>query len=135
MVCSAGRTSQIRAVHRGRMMSRLFIPNLREEWKNMSELAGTWTVDLVTPIASDSGRLHLVVEAQQITGQMENGKGEVLEIDEGAVDGSDFKFIARIVKPFKLNMTWTGSVTDDEISGVVKLGPIGKGTFTGSRVS
>ena len=100
----------------------------------MSDLAGTWNVDVVTPMMSDTGKLVLSVDAEgQITGRMENSRGEALPIGEGALDGSGFKFVAQMSKPVKLKMTWTGSFADGGIAGVVKLGPIGKGTFKGVR--
>ena len=96
---------------------------------------GTWKLVVNTPMGPHESTLTLSSSGSTLTGSQSAGTGgEGRQIEEGTVNGNDIAWKASITKPMPLTLEFSGTVEGDKLTGEVKLGMFGKGSFTGTRV-
>jgi hypothetical protein len=93
---------------------------------------GTWNVAMKSPMGRDNGTLELVTDGAILSGRMTNSQGS-LDIADGTVDGDKVAFTAEVTSPMKMTLKFSAIVDGDAIRGSVKLGLMGKASFTGTR--
>ena len=97
-----------------------------------ADVSGTWTMEVQTPAGSGKPTFILAQKGGEISGTYKGQLGEVPVT--GTVKGDD------IVLNYKANaggnelhVTYTGKVEGNSMSGKVKLGELGEGTFKGTK--
>jgi hypothetical protein len=95
---------------------------------------GTYKTELDTPMGKQESTLTLKTEGGKLSGSSENQFGR-LDFSGGTVNGDSFAFTLNISGPMgDMKLEYTGQVSGDDISGVVKAGDFGATPFTGKRV-
>ncbi len=95
----------------------------------------TGKYDVAAKFAGQSmtGICDLVADGDVLTGQIES-MGNIIEVEEGKVEGDSFKFKCMFQTPMGLvKAKATGSVSGDDIEMNLKA-LIGKVKFTGKRI-
>lgn len=95
---------------------------------------GTWKLVVSTPMGPHESTLELSSSGNTLTGRQSAGTGEGREIEEGTVNGDEIAWKASITKPMPLTLEFSGTIEGDKLTGQVKLGMFGSGSFTGTRV-
>lgn len=109
-------------------------------------LGGTWEISAEGRRGTQTMTLELVQEGDALTGTVSlrmggrrggggGGAGErLIEIDEGAVDGSAFSFTMTLTfNDNSITQTFSGTFEDDEMEGTIEGGRGGGRPFTGTR--
>jgi hypothetical protein len=97
-----------------------------------ADVTGTWSLNVTTQAGTGTPTLELVQQGEVLSGTY-NGRLGVAPIT-GTVKGDalEFSFTASGMMG-AVTVTYSGTLADDEVSGTVKLGDLGEGTFTGKR--
>lgn len=94
---------------------------------------GTYDITVKTLKGKQDGRLVFKTDGGVLTGTSESG-GEVVELLNGSVEGSEFQFKVKQKTPIgRLSISFKGTVDGDRISGKAKT-PFGPAPFEGNRV-
>lgn len=94
-------------------------------------IVGHWTTALKTPFGVQSGTADFTVEGGQLTGTLESEHGLVPVA--GTVDGDTVHWVGEATKPLPMTLTFDVTVEGDSFAGTVKVGRMGKASFTGVR--
>jgi aerobic carbon-monoxide dehydrogenase large subunit len=93
---------------------------------------GTWNVAMKTPMGNQEAKLQLEAAAGALSGRMSGPQGEE-DIQDGVVNGNALSWSVKLTKPMKMTLKFTVDVDGDNMTGKVKLGPMGSGEVTGTR--
>ncbi len=96
------------------------------------DLSGEWILTVESPNGTGSRDLTLVQDGNELTGEIMSSRagGELT----GSVDGHEVTFVAVVyMESGSFDITYTATVTGDEMKGTVDFGDYGSGTFTGKR--
>lgn len=93
---------------------------------------GKWNIKIKTPMGEQSGVLDIKADGGALTGEMASAMGKVA-LENGAVDGDDVKWSAKVTSPMPLTLEFMGKVAGDSLNGSVKLGAFGTSTFSATR--
>ena len=94
---------------------------------------GKWNITVSTPMGEQSGVLSLTQEGDTLTGEM-SGSTLSAPIENGAVNGDTLTWDCNITTPMPMTLNFSGSITDGNIAGNVKLGAFGESAFSGTPV-
>jgi hypothetical protein len=93
---------------------------------------GTWKIKLSTPMGERDGTMSLAADGAALSGTFDGPQGQ--QEVEGSADGDAIKLKADVTGPMgAMTIEWDGAVEGDSISGTVKFGTFGEGSFTGTR--
>ncbi len=93
---------------------------------------GTWDVTITSPMGPQKGTLELTSDGDTLTGKLGGPQGE-LEIRDGAVNGNSVRWKADVTTPMAITLEFDGTLDGDNLSGNVKFGAFGNGSFSGTR--
>ena len=96
------------------------------------DVSGEWVLTVTSPNGTGERQLTLVQDGNTLSGEISSSRaaGKL----SGTVDGDTVTFVAVVQMdsgPFEI--TYTATVTGDEMEGTVDFGSYGTGTFTGRR--
>ena len=89
---------------------------------------GDWEITINSPMGPQKANLELSSDGGTMSGQ----QGE-LALKDVSIDGDSASWKADVTTPIALTLEFEGSVDGDSISGNVKFGAFGSGTFSGTR--
>lgn len=92
---------------------------------------GLWKITVNSPMGPMESDLTIRTSGNTFTGTM-TGRLGTQEIN-GKVDGDTLSFTTSITQPMPLTLDVTATVAGDDISGVVKAGPLGSAPLKGTR--
>ena len=93
---------------------------------------GTWNVKLNTPMGERDGTMKLATDGGALSGTFDGPQGQ--QALQGTVDGDAVTIQAEVSGPMgEMTIEWEGAVDGDSISGKVKFGTFGEGSFSGTR--
>ena len=95
-------------------------------------LTGEWSATVMAPRGALEYTMYLTHEGPRLTGYFQSQYGEIPL--KGTVNGDEIRLTWTMVDGSKeIDVTMTGKVKDDTISGTAKLGTIGEGAFRAER--
>ena len=110
----------------------LAVPVLFLALNQTPDLTGEWALEFSTPRGPSSYTMYLNQEGPRLTGHLSSEYGE-REV-RGSVNGDDFKVSWTDVDGGKqIDITLTGKIKGDAITGTVRLGNAGEGPFRAER--
>jgi hypothetical protein len=99
-----------------------------------SSVTGDWDVSLTSPQGTNSVKVSLTQDGEKVKGLFKTQMGELPF--EGTITGSDLKFAYNL--PFQgqtLEITMTGKVDGDSITGKANFGGMAEGDWTAKRAA
>lgn len=97
-----------------------------------AEIAGEWAVTFASPSGPQEFTMYVMQEGPRLTGRLTNDSGEFPL--KGTFDGKSFNIVWSLPDKGKmLEITFTGTVEGDAMSGTAKLGTGGSGPLSGTR--
>ena len=97
-----------------------------------TNVAGEWTVNIDTEQGAQAATMTLMQDGEKVTGSFVTEMG-TLEF-EGTIMGNDLKWVMEVdAGGAFLEITMTGTVAGDEITGTLDLGGYGGGDWTAKR--
>jgi D-glucosaminate-6-phosphate ammonia-lyase len=102
--------------------------------KPVADISGTWDVDVHYEVGSARHKLFLAADGNRVTGFHEGWayQGDL----KGQIDGSEVKFRSSLPADGNvLSYTFTGSISDETISGDLTLGEYGRARWRAKRHS
>jgi hypothetical protein len=110
------------------LLAGLFIVGLSTQ----TNLTGEWELQLTTPRGPLEYKLYLTHEGPRLTGHLSSEYGE--QPVRGTVNGDEVKISWSEMENGKpLDITLTGTVKGDTITGTARLGNVGEGPFRADR--
>jgi len=96
-------------------------------------LTGDWVLTVESPNGTGERQVTFVQEGTELSGEIASSRaaGPL----SGTIEGDQVTFVAMVMMdsgPFEI--TYTGTVTGDEMEGAVAFGSYGSGSFKGHRV-
>jgi hypothetical protein len=99
-----------------------------------ANLTGEWSAIVTAPRGELEYTMYLTQEGPRLTGYFQSQYGEIPL--KGTVNGDEIKLSWTMMDGSKeLNVTMTGTIKDDRISGTVTLGNVGQGAFRAERTA
>ncbi len=95
-------------------------------------VAGTYNVNVKTPMGDQGGTFTVVVDGDAFTGSLAGGMG-TMDVNNGKVDGNTLTWSMDMKVPMPMTLDCTATVDGDTITGDVKAGAFGSMPLTGSR--
>ena len=95
---------------------------------------GNWKVTVQTPMGPQDTTVTLTRDGSNLTGIQEASNGGSAKLENGEINGNQFSWSARITRPMPLTIEFSGTLDGDTMSGNVKFGAIGSGSFSGARI-
>ncbi len=97
-----------------------------------SSLSGEWSATVMAPRGALEYTMYLTQEGPRLTGYFQSQYGEIPL--KGSVNGAEIRLSWTMVDGSKeIEVTMTGKVKGDTISGTARLGTIGDGAFRAER--
>lgn len=97
-----------------------------------ANVTGQWTMTVETAQGGGNPTFNLKQEGAKVTGTYKGQLGEAPVT--GTVAGNNVTLSYKLsVQGFDLEVTYSGTVEGDTMSGKVSLGQLGEGTFTGKK--
>jgi hypothetical protein len=97
-----------------------------------ADASGTWLMSVETQAGTGNPTFTLVQKGDQLSGTYKGQLGEAPVT--GTVKGNDITITYKInAQGQDLDVVYTGTLDGDKVSGKVKLGSFGDGTFTGKK--
>jgi hypothetical protein len=97
-----------------------------------TDMAGEWAVTFSTPQGPQEFTMYVVQEGPRLNGRLTNEYGEFPL--KGSLDGSNFTITWSLPDGGRiLEVTFTGKVDGDSMTGTAKLGTRGSGELSGTR--
>jgi hypothetical protein len=93
---------------------------------------GHWKLNANTPIGELTGTGNFKSAGGNLTGTV-SAEGTSAQIADGSVSGDNFAGKASITQPISLTLSFTGTVSGNNISGEIQAGTFGSFPFTGTR--
>ncbi len=98
-----------------------------------ADMAGEWTVEFGTPRGPQEFTMYVSQEGSRLTGRLTSDAGEFPL--RGSVTDAEFTITWSIPDGGQiLQITFTGKVEGDSLSGSAKLGTRGSGPLSGKRI-
>ncbi|PLK24500.1 hypothetical protein [Novosphingobium sp. TH158] len=97
-------------------------------------VAGTYEVNVKTPMGDQAGTFTVVVDGDSFTGSMAGGMG-AMEVANGKVDGNTLTWSMDMKVPMPMTLECTATVDGDAINGDVKAGVFGSMPLSGKRAA
>ncbi|MCY3541563.1 MAG: hypothetical protein F4X56_03690 [Gammaproteobacteria bacterium] len=98
----------------------------------MSEVDGTWNIEVNTPMGKQSAEVSVDADGDSFTGSIAITQGSS-PITDGQVDGNKLTWSVKITQPMPMTLEFAVEVNGDDMSGFVKLGMFGSSAVKGSR--
>ena len=95
-------------------------------------VAGTYHVNVKTPMGDQGGTFTVVVDGDAFTGSLAGGMG-AMDVNNGKVDGNTLTWSMDMKVPMPMTLDCTATVDGDTITGDVKAGAFGSMPLSGSR--
>ena len=97
------------------------------------DLAGEWNVTFTGPTGPADYTMFVAQEGTRLTGRMTSPHGEFPL--RGTTEGDKFRITWALPDDGKmLEITFTGTVEGDTLTGMAQLGKSGQGPVTGERI-
>jgi len=96
-------------------------------------VAGRYKAMVETPFGSREVTLTLNVDGDSASGTLAY-KEDSPAFTGGEVDGNQVSWGMDITEPMPMHLICEATITGDAISGSIKLGGFGDGTFSGNRI-
>ena len=97
-----------------------------------ANMAGEWDIEFVAPQGPQQFTMYVSQEGARLTGRLTSDAGEFPL--RGRVEGSEFTITWSLPDGNQLlEITFTGKVDGDALSGTAKLGTRGSGPLRGTR--
>jgi hypothetical protein len=97
-----------------------------------ADASGTWLMSVETQAGTGNPTFVLVQKGDQLTGTYKGQLGEAPVT--GTVKGNDITITYKIsAQGQDLDIVYSGTLDGDKVSGKVKLGSFGDGTFSGKK--
>ena len=97
-----------------------------------TDVTGTWTILVNTDQGANEATLTLKQDGEQVTGTLEGDQGG-FEL-EGKIMGNELEFLAEFDAGGQfIEITMTGTVEGDEMTGSLDFGGYGGGDWTAKR--
>jgi hypothetical protein len=97
-----------------------------------SDVAGEWAVTFQTPGGPEEFTMFVAQSGTKLSGRLTSDAGEFPLT--GAVDGNHVKIVWSFPERGKLlEITFTGTIDGDSITGTAKLGDLGQGPMSAER--
>lgn len=97
-----------------------------------AEIAGEWAVTFSSPQGPQEFTMYVVQEGPRLNGRLTNEFGEFPL--KGTLDGNNFTITWSMPDGGRiLEITFTGKVEGDSMTGTAKLGARGSGQMSGTR--
>ena len=110
----------------------LAVPVLFLALNQTPDLTGEWALEFTTPRGPASYTMYLTQEGPRLRGHLSSEYGE-REV-RGSVNGDDVKVSwSEMENGKELDITLTGKIKGDAITGTVRLGTVGEGPFRADR--
>jgi hypothetical protein len=93
---------------------------------------GHWTLNANTPMGELTQIVSFKSAGGRLTGTV-SAAGTSAQIVDGSVNGNHFAGKASITHPLPLTVSFTGTVSGNNISGEIQAGHFGSFPFTGTR--
>jgi hypothetical protein len=98
------------------------------------DVSGTWIMDVQTSAGSGKPTFILIQKGGELTGTYKGQLGEAAVT--GSVQGDEVVINYKILaQGTELQVKYAGKVEGNTMSGKVKLGEVGEGTFKGTKGS
>lgn len=98
----------------------------------MSEVNGTWNIEVNTPMGKQSAELSIEAEGDSFSGSIAITQGSSA-ITDGQVDGNKLAWSVNITQPMPMTLEFAVEVNGDDMNGFVKLGMFGSSAVKGTR--
>lgn len=92
-------------------------------------LEGKWNVVIKGPTGARPTVLVMERAGDGITGT-QSADGAATEISDVKIDGAKVSWVNHVTKPLKINVTFTGEINGNSMSGKAKIGFMGSYPFT-----
>jgi hypothetical protein len=97
-----------------------------------ADVSGTWIMNVETGAGSGTPTFVLVQKGDQLSGTYKGQFGDAPVT--GTVKGNDITITYKVsAQGQDLEIVYTGTLDGDKVSGKVKLGSLGDGTFSGKK--
>lgn len=93
---------------------------------------GTWNLTMQTPMGERRSTLTLSTAGGSLTGKQE-AEGNTTDIADGSVNGNDVSWKVAITNPMPLTLTFSGTVSGNNLNGTADTGMFGSFPFEGTR--
>lgn len=93
---------------------------------------GDWKAVASSPMGKQEFTLSVKTQGDTFTGSMSSTMG-MLDIAAGKIEGDTLTWTAKIEKPMALTLKYTAKIDGDKITGTIKAGLFGGGSFEGVR--
>ncbi len=98
----------------------------------LADVSGTWIMAVETQAGTGSPTFTLTQKGEAVTGTYKGQLGEAPVT--GTVKGNDITLTFKVnAQGQDLEIVYAGTLDGDQVSGKVKLGSFGNGTFTGKK--
>jgi hypothetical protein len=99
-----------------------------------ADVAGEWAVTFQTPGGPEEFTMFVAQNGARLTGRLTSDVGEFPLT--GAVDGNRVRIVWSLPEQGKLlEITFTGTIDGDSITGTAKLGDLGQGPMSAERTA
>jgi len=88
----------------------------------------TWTITVTSPMGQTTAALRLDIQDPELRGEM-SGKGGTGPLEDRRIEGDKLSWSCRIQKPMPMTLKFKGVLQEHDLSGTVKFGMFGSGTF------
>jgi hypothetical protein len=93
---------------------------------------GRWNAVIDTSMGKQHVELDLTVSGDTVTGTASQS-GLTAPLEQGRVDGDDLTWQVSVTRPFPMTLTFTVTVSGDEMAGNVQAGSFPAAPLTGIR--
>ena len=98
----------------------------------LADVSGTWVMAVETQAGTGNPTFTLTQKGEAVTGTYKGQLGE--SAVTGTVKGNDITLTFKInAQGQDLDIVYSGTLDGEKVSGKVKLGTFGDGTFTGKK--
>ena len=96
---------------------------------------GNWNVTIKGPMGGQAADLELKEDGGALSGLFKDRKfGMEAPFDVGKIEGDQLLWCVELDKPMKVKVYFRGKLDGDTITGQLKFGAFGAGTFEAKRV-
>jgi hypothetical protein len=96
------------------------------------DMSGEWAIEFTSPFGPQEFTMYVMQEGPRLTGRLTSDAGEFPL--RGSINGNEFTITWQFPDGTRLlDITFTGKVDGDSLSGSAKLGTRGSGPLSGTR--
>ena len=96
-------------------------------------VAGTYQVNVKSPMGDQGGTFTVVVDGDSFSGALNGGMGS-MDVSGGKVSGNTLTWSMDMKVPMPMTLDCTATIDGDVLTGDVKAGVFGSMPLTGTRV-